>query len=58
MTPKSLIWFGMLVGSTVGGYVPTLWGADLISFSGLFGSFIGSLVGIWAAYKLYRMIDG
>lgn len=58
MTPKSLIWFGMLVGSTIGGYVPTLWGADMISFSGLFGSFVGSLVGVWAAYKLYQMMDG
>ena len=58
MTPKSLVWFGMFVGSAVGGYVPTFWGADLFSFSGLFGSFVGSLVGVWAAYKLYQMIDG
>lgn len=58
MNPKTLVWLGLGVGSTVGGYVPTLWGGDLISFSGLFGSFIGGMVGIWAAYKLNQMIDG
>lgn len=58
MELKKLIWIGMLLGSCVGGYVPTMWGAEMISFSSLFGSFIGSFVGIWAAYKLNQMIEG
>lgn len=58
MSLKKLIWIGMLFGSVAGGYVPTLWGADMLSFSSLFGSFIGSFVGIWAAYKLNQVIDG
>ncbi len=58
MSLKSLIWIGMGLGSFVGGYVPSLWGADMISFSGLFGSFIGGFVGIWGAYKLHQMIEG
>lgn len=58
MNLKKLIWLGMLFGSFVGGYVPTMWGADVISLSSLLGSFIGSFVGIWAAYKLNQMIDG
>lgn len=57
MNLKKLIWIGMLFGSFVGGYVPTMWGAEMISFSSLFGSFIGSFVGIWAAYKLNQMMD-
>ena len=58
MNPKTLVWLGLGIGSTVGGYVPALWGGDVISFSGLFGSFIGGMVGIWAAYKLNQRIDG
>ena len=58
MNLKKLVWFGMLVGSTVGGYVPSLWGADMISFSGLFGSFIGGIAGVWAAWKINQMIEG
>lgn len=58
MSLKTLIWFGMFIGSAAGGYVPTIWGADTISFSSLFGSLIGGIVGIWAAYKLHQMIEG
>lgn len=58
MNPKTLVWLGFGVGSTVGSYVPTLWGGDLFSFSGLFCSFIGGIAGIWGAYKLSQIIDG
>ncbi len=57
MYAKKFIWLGFAVGSTVGGYVPTMWGDDMISFSGLFFSFIGGLVGIWGGYKLNEMIE-
>jgi hypothetical protein len=36
----------------IGGYIPTLWGADFISFSGVFFSTIGALFGIWIAFRL------
>ena len=38
--------------STVGGFVPALWGADLLSFSAILFSGIGALVGLFVAYKL------
>ncbi len=57
MNPKTLVWLGFGIGSTVGGYMPALWGGDVISFSGLFAGFIGGLVGIWGAYKINQMID-
>lgn len=42
----------MVVGSTAGGFLPLLWGGGLVSFSGLLGSGIGGIAGIWAGYKL------
>lgn len=52
MPRKTLIWIGLMVGSAVGGYLPTLWGGDLISFSGLILSTVGAFVGIWLGYRL------
>ncbi len=42
----------MLVGSTVGAYVPALWGAGLFSFSSIVLSTVGGLAGIYLGYKL------
>ena len=37
----------MTVGSAVGGYLPVLWGGDLLSFSSLILSGVGGILGIW-----------
>jgi hypothetical protein len=47
MGRKSLVWIGMTVGSAVGGYLPVLWGGDLLSFSSLILSGLGGILGIW-----------
>ena len=52
MSAKTLVRLGILIGSTVGGYIPTFWGAEMISFSALFGSLIGGVFGVWVAYKI------
>ncbi len=52
MSTKTAVMIGLIVGSTIGGYIPTLWGAGLLSYSSLAGSTIGGLVGIFAAYRL------
>jgi hypothetical protein len=44
---RTRIWIGILVGSTIGGLIPTLWGADMLSGSGILFSGIGALAGIW-----------
>jgi hypothetical protein len=49
---QSRIWLGVLVGSTIGGFFPALWGADLLSYSGLLFSTVGAFVGLWVGYKL------
>ena len=51
---KKAIWFGMSVGSTIGGCVPMLWHAGMLSLWGILLSTIGGIVGIWAAYRLGR----
>ncbi|HXJ83298.1 MAG TPA: hypothetical protein VMS64_32020 [Candidatus Methylomirabilis sp.] len=51
MGRKSLIWAGMVVGSAVGGYLPALWGGDLLSFTSLILSGVGGIIGIWLGYR-------
>ncbi len=52
MNSKSLIWLGMFIGSTIGSFIPTLWGADIFSFSSIIFSIIGGLAGIFLGLKL------
>ena len=53
---KTLVIFGMLVGSTVGSYVPMIWGGDLLSVSSVMLGGVGGILGIWAGYQAARMI--
>jgi uncharacterized membrane protein YeaQ/YmgE (transglycosylase-associated protein family) len=48
---KKMVYIGLFIGSLVGGYIPTLWGAGPFSMASIFGGAIGSLAGIWLAYR-------
>jgi uncharacterized membrane protein YeaQ/YmgE (transglycosylase-associated protein family) len=52
LTPKRIIMFGAIIGSTVGGWAPTLWGSSGFSMSAMLLSIVGGLLGIWAGVKL------
>lgn len=52
MNSKSIIWIGVFVGSTIGGFIPSLWGADFLSMSSVIFTAIGGFAGIWLGYKL------
>jgi hypothetical protein len=54
MGAKGLIWIGAIVGSTLGGLLPSLWHAPFWSMWGLVLSTIGGLAGIWAGWKVSR----
>lgn len=54
MSTKKIIFIGMTIGSIAGGYIPTLFGADSISFASLIGSAIGGVAGIWVGFKMTR----
>jgi hypothetical protein len=55
MNSKSLIMIGLVVGSTIGGCVPMLWGAGGLSIASVLFGAIGGLLGIWAGYKISRL---
>ena len=52
MVTKKWCYLGLFVGSSIGGYLPTLWGAEMFSFAGIFGSLVGGIIGIWAGYQI------
>lgn len=45
---------GFTIGSTLGGYIPTFFGAGFLSLWSVIGSFIGGVLGIWISYKLFH----
>lgn len=53
MSRKSLVWGGMIVGSSVGAFLPYLWGNyNPFSFSSVVLTFVGGILGIWAGLNL------
>lgn len=55
MSAKFLVYLGMIIGSFVGGYIPTLFGAGLISYSSVLFSGIGAIIGVLIGYKLSNL---
>jgi len=45
---------GIFVGSTIGGFVPELWGGDMLSYSGVLLSRVGAFVGLWLGSRSTR----
>ena len=52
MDSKKLTYLFMSLGGALGGYVPSLWGDNYFSFSSVLFGAIGSMVGIYIAFKL------
>ncbi len=52
MQSKQLIWIGMAVGSTIGGLIPDIWGADIFSISSIIFSGAGAIAGIYVGFKI------
>lgn len=51
MSKKSLVTVGMIVGSLIGGYLPSVFGFDVFSIIGILGSFVGAILGIGLGMK-------
>ncbi|MDO8619743.1 MAG: hypothetical protein Q7R64_00140 [bacterium] len=49
---RKMIWLGLFVGSTIGGFIPSFWGAGVLSFSGLIFSALGGFAGIWLGFRI------
>ncbi len=52
MQSRSLVWLGLTVGSTLGSFVPELWGSSFLSFSSVIFTAIGGIAGIWVGFKI------
>jgi uncharacterized membrane protein YeaQ/YmgE (transglycosylase-associated protein family) len=48
---KAVLWGG-LIGMSVGGYIPTLWGSSMFSFTAMLLSVLGAVLGFWLGYRL------
>ncbi len=49
---------GAVVGMTVGGFVPFLWGDDnFFDLPSLLLTMVGGFFGIWAAYQISKRFD-
>ncbi len=54
MNSKSLIGLFTIIGSTVGGFIPSLWGDGSFSLASLFFGAAGAIAGIYIGYKISR----
>jgi hypothetical protein len=52
MPSRVSIWIALFIGSTIGGIIPELWGAGMLSYTSLILSGVGALVGLWIAIKM------
>jgi hypothetical protein len=56
MNLKKFCMIGALVGSSIGGYAPALWGGELISVAGILCGMLGGFAGIWAGFRIGKAI--
>jgi hypothetical protein len=54
---KMIIYGSVLIFSTIGGYIPSLWGAGFFSVWGILGGIVGTAAGIWIALKINQNYD-
>ncbi len=52
MNSRAMIWIGLFVCSTIGGFIPWLWGGSVFSLAGLVCSTMGAFIGIWLGFKV------
>ncbi len=54
MDSKSIIWIGMVCGSLIGSFVPSIWGDGMFSMSSVIFTAVGGFAGIWIGFKISR----
>jgi cystathionine beta-lyase family protein involved in aluminum resistance len=47
----------MFVGSTIGSFVPLLWGADVLSMSSIVLTAVGGVLGVWGGYVVGKYME-
>lgn len=51
MPSKFVVAIGMIIGSSVGSFIPSIFGIGVLSFWSILGSFIGGVIGIYITMK-------
>jgi hypothetical protein len=51
---KKVVMFGMVAGSLIGGYLPTLFGVGAFSYISVLCGGLGGIIGIWLSWKLIK----
>lgn len=54
MPSKGVVYVAAFIGSIVGGFIPSLWGAGFLSFSSLIFSAIGAIAAIFLVLKFFQ----
>lgn len=54
---KTFIFLFLFIGSTIGSFVPLLWGGESLSLSSIIFSGIGGLVGIYVGYRIGQNLE-
>jgi hypothetical protein len=49
---RSVIGLCAVAGSTIGSFVPDLWGGSSMSLSSLFFTLVGGIAGVWLGARL------
>jgi hypothetical protein len=49
---RSVIGLSVVVGSTIGGYLPVLWGSSSFSVTSLLFGALGGIAGVWVGVRL------
>jgi hypothetical protein len=52
LVDRRVIWLFVLVGTTVGGFLPEAWGAGSFGGASLIFSLLGGLGGLWLGVRL------
>jgi hypothetical protein len=55
---KAAVFGGFFIGSTVGGFLPALWGGSLLSTEAIIWTAVGSVVGIIGGTYVGRWLQG
>ncbi len=54
MSSKTVIVIGGFIGSSLGSYLPMIWGDNAFSLSSIFLSLVGGLAGIYVGYRINK----
>jgi hypothetical protein len=53
---KLIIGLGMFLGSSIGSYIPVLWGGSVFSLISIFFGLVGGVAGIWLGYRFSKYL--